>query len=144
MGLDRSKVRKINDGEESYRGDVQRLLADARAVFIEWADNALKEASGQVDDLAGPEFAAARDAIFGVFHDVKGAGGGVGLDLMSDIGASGCDFLRELDAPSRKAAKVVKAHIVTAQGVLAAGIDGDGGAAGQALAEKLRGYTLDS
>ena len=122
-------------------GDMSALLAEAENAFIEWSRKALADVKPKAEMLDGPAFAEARDAIFAVFHDLKGAGGGVGIALMTDIGESGCNYLRHMSEPSEKASKVMAAHIAAAEGVLAAGIRGDGGPAGRALLSKLKAAT---
>ena len=139
MGFDTSKV-SATDDVVSAPTDLDAMLGEAKTAFIDWAVRSLAEVKPKAGRLSGPDFVRARDEVFAIFHDLKGAGGGVGMELISDIGDSGCLFLRKLEAPSALAAKVAQAHIAAAEGVIAAGIHGDGGAAGEALAEKLRGY----
>lgn len=127
-----------NEEDDDDFADLSALLGPAKEAFIEWARPALADAKAASPRLAKKDFAAARDEIFAVFHDLKGGGGGVGLSLISEIGDSGCCMLRDLDAPNARAVKVIQAHIAAAEGVFAAGIEGDGGEAGEMLAQKLR------
>ena len=90
----------------------------------------------RVGDLEGDGFASAKDEVHSLFHDLQGAVG-VGLNLLSSIGALGADFVRNLETPAPGVAGVAAAHIAAAKGVLAACIEGDGGDAGKALIEKL-------
>lgn len=113
-------------------------IADARKAFIEWAAQALADGATHAAALDKPEFRVAAEELHSVFHDLKGAGGGVGLDLLSSIGGSGAEFIRALQKPSEGAARVATAHLSAAKGVLAAGIQGDGGETGAALLKKLQ------
>ena len=51
-------------------------------------------------ELEGTDFESAKDDVHSLYHDLKGAGGGVGLDLLSRIGVLGADFIRALEAPT--------------------------------------------
>jgi len=126
------------NAEPEALASMDAMLAEAERAFVDWARKALKTVRPRVAELAGSSFEPAREAIFSVFHDLKGAGGGVGMDLMTEIGESGCAYLRHFDSPSKRAAKIAAAHVAAAEGVLAARIKGDGGAAGRQLIEKLR------
>ncbi len=138
MPLNRSKV-SITSDEPGF-GELEAMLGEARSAFVDWARRALENVKAPASELGSEDYAKARDEVFAVFHDLKGAGGGVGMELMSEIGASGCAFLRAYEQPNEYAVKVAKAHIAAAEGVLAADIRGDGGEAGRALAAKLRAY----
>jgi hypothetical protein len=89
----------------------------------------LAEVKPKAGLLSDSGFESARDEVFAIFHDIKEAGGGVGMELVSDIGASGCSFLQILVAPGALVAKVALAHIAAVVGVIAARIHGDGGEA---------------
>lgn len=119
-------------------GDMEEILAEAREAFVAWALEHLDGARRAAPDLADDGHQAACDAIFGVFHDLKGGGGSVGLDLMSGIGDSACKFLKGVTAPDPRAPKVALAHIAAAEGVLKGQIMGDGGEGGALLLRKLR------
>jgi len=119
-------------------GSPEALLAEARAAYVAWAERHLAEIRPTAAAIAGDGHAAARQAVLEIFHDLKGGGGAVGLPLLSEIGASACAYLRQLDAGGDRPARVVAAHVAAAEGVLAAGVEGDGGPAGAALLEKLR------
>ena len=119
-------------------GDMHSLLAEAENAFYDWARKALSDVKPHAEELSGAQFEGARDSIFSVFHDLKGAGGGVGITLMTEIGESGCEYLRHMNQPSDKARRVLMAHITAAEGVLAAKIRGDGGPIGRALLAKLK------
>lgn len=142
MAFDRSLVDKMPD--PSLDADrMSALLGEAKLEFAKWARDALRGAHAELEALGDAEHAAeAKAAIFGVFHDLKGSAGGVGYDLLSKIGESCCGYVRAASLPDRQAAKIVRAHIVAAEGVLAAGVEGDGGAVGAAMLQKLRAATI--
>ena len=128
------------EAAESERRQVAAVSAieDAREAFIEWANEALAEGAVRAGELEGTGFESAKDDVHSLFHDLKGAGGGVGLNLLSRIGSLGADLMRTLEDPTPGATRLAAAHIAAAKGVLAAGIEGDGGDAGDALIEKRK------
>lgn len=134
-----ANVSKLEAAESERRqAAAVSAIADAREAFLEWAKDALAEGAVRAGELEGTGFESAKDDLHFLFHDLKGAGGGVGLNLLSRIGSLGADFVRSLDAPTPGATRLAAAHIAAAKGVLAAGIEGDGGDAGDALIEKLK------
>ncbi len=138
MAFDRSLVEKMPD--PSLDADrMSALLDEAKREFAKWARDALRGAHGELEGFEDAAHAdEAKAALFGVFHDLKGSAGGVGYDLLSKIGESCCSYLRGEAPLDRQAPKIVRAHIVAAEGVLAAGVEGDGGAVGAAVLQKLR------
>lgn len=130
-------VTALPPGIDRTGADMGPLLDEAKAAFVDWAKQAMIAARSAAPGLAGDGFAAAREIVATAFHDMKGGGGSVGFDLLSRIGASACDLLDRESAPSQHAVRAANAHIVAAEGVLAAGIEGDGGAAGVELIDKL-------
>ena len=139
MSVSTGAARSSGVGDQAS-ADFEAMLAEAREAFVDWAKRSLGKSKSAAKGLAGDDFAASLETVLDTFHDLKGGGGGVGLSLMSSIGDSACGYLRKLEAPSDHAAKVVEAHIVAAEGVLAAGIEGDGAAAGASLTAKLRAF----
>jgi hypothetical protein len=134
-----ANVSKLEATESERRqAAAASAIADARKALVEWADEALTTGAARSAELEGPKFAAAKEDVHSLFHDLKGAGGGVGLNLLSRIGANGADFVRSLEAPAPGVARVAAAHFAAAKGVLSAGVEGDGGAAGDALIAKLQ------
>jgi hypothetical protein len=71
---------------------------------------------------------------------VKGQGSSFGFHLMTHIGASLCDYIREGGPASEAKLKVIDAHLSALEFVLERQIKGDGGDAGQGLLDKLKGY----
>jgi hypothetical protein len=134
-----ANVSKLEAAEsESRQAVAVSAIADAREAFLESANDALEKSCERAGELEGTGFDGAKDDVHSLFHDLKGAGGGVGLNLLSQIASLGADFVRSLDAPTPGASRRAAAHIAAAKGVLSAGIEGDGGDAGDVLIEKLK------
>jgi len=125
---------------ESDGDDVglETILAEARAAYIEWIAAEMETANSAARTLDGAGRSASWDTVFGFFHNLKGGGGSVGLELLSAIGASACNYLRSMDGGAERAPAVMLAHLSATQKVANAGIRGDGGSAGQALMQKLK------
>lgn len=87
-----------------------------------------------------PDNSAAIAEMFAVCHNIKGQGGSFGYQLMTNIGGSLCDFIRDGGSVSDAGLKVIEAHLAALEFVIDRQIKGDGGDAGQGLIQKLRGY----
>jgi chemotaxis protein histidine kinase CheA len=112
---------------ENYIVWVGDDLTTARAAFVKAGETL-------------PDNADAIAEIFGVSHNVKGQGSSFGFHLMTHIGASLCDYIREGGPASEAKLKVIDAHLSALEFVLERQIKGDGGDAGQGLLDKLKGY----
>jgi chemotaxis protein histidine kinase CheA len=112
-------------------------LADS---FLEWINEDIsraKEALAKAQDKPGDNQPEIR-AIFEVVHNVKGQGGSFGYDLLTKIGGSLCDYLREESASSdEKQLKVIAAHFAAMDFVLEKNIQGSGDAIGEQLIAKV-------
>ncbi|MEE2970496.1 MAG: Hpt domain-containing protein [Pseudomonadota bacterium] len=109
---------------ENYIVWVRDDLTVARAAFVK-AGEALPDNSEAVAE------------IFGISHNVKGQGGSFGFQLMTNIGASLCDYIRDGGPASDAKLKVIEAHLTALEFVIDREIKGDGG---EALLDKLKGY----
>lgn len=118
--------------------DLEDILAEAREGFLAWSVGALSDAKRAAPGLATDAFSEAWEVVFGVLHDCKGGGGSVGLELVTAIADNGCRYLKTRKSADASVSAVATAHLSAIEGVLQAGIAGDGGAAGQRLLEKLR------
>lgn len=78
------------------------------------------------------------DALHGVAHNVKGQGGSFGYELVTEIGASFCDYLRSAKRVSPDELNIVHMHIRMLKRVSDDDISGDGGDTGARIVEKLR------
>jgi chemotaxis protein histidine kinase CheA len=113
---------------ENYVVWVRDDLKNARAAFVRARETL-------------PDNSEAIGEIFGISHNIKGQGGSFGYQLVTDIGESLCDFIRD-GAPATDARlKVIEAHLGALEFVVERQIKGDGEQSGRALLDKLRGYT---
>ncbi|NQU71854.1 MAG: hypothetical protein HQ514_14975, partial [Rhodospirillales bacterium] len=87
-----------------------------------------------------PDNSEAIREIFGVCHNIKGQGSSFGYQLMTNIGGSLCDFIRDCEPATDFRLKVIEAHLAALEFVIDREIKGDGGDAGQGLVDKLKGY----
>ena len=78
--------------------------------------------------------------IFSVCHDIKGQGSSFGFDLMTMLGASLCDLLREGGSVTERKLAVVEAHVDALAFVIDRKIKGDGGDKGRQLVDKLQKF----
>lgn len=112
-------------------------LADS---FLEWINEDIgraKEAFARAQEKPGDNQPEIR-AIFEVVHNVKGQGGSFGYDLLTKIGGSLCDYLREESASAdEKQLKVIAAHFTAIDFVLEKNIQGSGGEIGDQLMGKV-------
>ena len=112
---------------ENYVVWVADDLTAARAAFVK-AHETLPDNSEAVAE------------IFRIGHNVKGQGGFFGYQLMTNIGASLCDYIRDGAPVSQARLKVIEAHLAALEFVIERKIEGDGGEAGQGLIDKLKGF----
>ena len=112
-------------------------LADS---FVEWITEDIgraKEALEHAKTAPGDNREDLR-AIFEVVHNVKGQGGSFGYNLLTKIGGSLCDYIREATSSAdEKQLKVVAAHFAAMDFVLEKKILGDGGDIGKQLLGKI-------
>lgn len=76
--------------------------------------------------------------IFTVCHDVKGQAGSFGYSLMTEIGGSLCDTIRDGGGADEEMLKVIEGHLKAMKFIVDRDITGDGGDVGQKLLHKLR------
>lgn len=81
------------------------------------------------------------DELHSIAHNIKGQGGSFGYTLVTDIGASFCDYLRGGPRMAPQELAVVSMHIRVLKNVSDNNIFGDGGETGARLIEKLRQLT---
>lgn len=131
--------------------DFDRLIAQAEAAVEALRDTyrvQLSEDVGQLCDIWARVEAEGVSAdllteLHGVAHNVKGQGGSFGYDLVTDIGASFCDYLRSGERVSSEELNIVHMHIRMLKRVSDDDISGDGGETGVRIIEKLRALTGD-
>lgn len=89
----------------------------------------------------GAPVPAILDELHGIAHNIKGQGGSFGYDLVTDIGASFCGYLRSAQRLSQAELNIVNMHIRMLKTVSDNDISGDGGETGARIVEKLRVLT---
>lgn len=112
---------------ERVRADVaamEKALADARS------------------DAAGGRAHLRR--VFEICHNVKGQGASFGYALVTRIGQSLCDFLREGRHATDANLEVVRAHLAALATVADNGIAGGGGDVGRRLVERLEAMCAET
>lgn len=89
-------------------------------------------------EQAGPEPAAQQALVARIYEsslEIKGAGGTIGYDLLTQIGKSLNDFVQGLDGLDARRGRVVGLHIDALYAVLANRITGRGGIIESAIVE---------
>ena len=120
--------------------DAEAAVAALAESFIEWISEDIAKAKAALDDAkAKPgDNMAELKAIFEVVHNVKGQGGSFGYNLLTKIGGSLCDYIRDASAPAdEQQLKVIAAHFAAIDFVLEKNIQGDGGDIGSQLTGKI-------
>ena len=134
-------------GSEIDDDDLPDAVREAEAAvaalaenYTVWVREDLATARGALERSreSMPENAAAVREIFDVCHNVKGQGGSFGYDLMTSIGGSLCDFVRDGGDAPEATLQVIEAHIAALEFVVDRNIKGDGGDAGRELVAKLK------
>ncbi|MDP2123790.1 MAG: Hpt domain-containing protein [Parvibaculum sp.] len=135
--------------KDEATGDYASLIAQAEAAVEALRDTYRTQLA---DDVAALEEVWARfeggapadeslRELHGIAHNIKGQGGSFGYDLVTDIGASFCDYLRSGSRVSPEERNIVHMHIRMLKTVSENNISGDGGETGRRIAEKLDALT---
>src|SRR5690554_5778102 len=109
---------------DSYR---MQLASDVAALEAAWA--CLGEGKSLADVFA---------EVHAIAHNIKGQGGSFGYDLVTEIGASFCDYLRSGKRVAPDELNIINMHIRMLRTVSENNITGDGGDTGRRIVEKLR------
>lgn len=109
---------------DTYR---QQLVADVAELDAIWTRY---EEGAAVDETL--------NALHSVAHNIKGQGGSFGYDLVTEIGASFCNYLRGAERSTPEELNVVHMHIRMLKTVSDHDISGDGGDTGRRIVEKLQ------
>jgi len=137
--------------KDEATGDYDSLIAQAEAAVEALRDTyreqlasdvaALEEVWARFEGGAPAEAEAALAELHGIAHNIKGQGGSFGYDLVTEIGASFCDYLRSGMRISPDERNIVHMHIRMLKTVSENNISGDGGDTGRRIAEKLNVLT---
>lgn len=86
-------------------------------------------------DVTRPDAAVLRD-LFSMAHNIKGQAGSFGYDLVTEIGSSMCNLLRN-GTPTETSLGAVGHHVQVLRRVVERDVTGNGGTAGRKIMEKL-------
>ena len=130
----------LQDAGSDPISEAEAAVAALADSFVEWITEDIgraKEALEHAKTAPGNNREDLR-AIFEVVHNVKGQGGSFGYDLLTRIGGSLCDYIREATTSAdEKQLKVVAAHFAAMDFVLEKKVQGDGGDIGRQLLGKI-------
>ncbi|MCF8471107.1 MAG: Hpt domain-containing protein [Parvibaculum sp.] len=129
--------------------DYDKLISRAEAAVEALRDTYRQQLADDVVALDGiwsrfgsdEPAAALLDELYGIAHNVKGQGGSFGYDLVTEIGASLCNYLRSGSRVSPEERNIVHIHIRMLKTVSENNIFGTGGETGMRIVEKLRVLT---
>ncbi len=129
--------------------DYNRLISRAEAAVEALRDTYRQQLADDVAALNGiwsrlesdEPAAGVLDELYGIAHNIKGQGGSFGYDLVSEIGASFCNYLRSGSRVSPEERNIVHIHIRMLKTVSENDIFGAGGETGMRIVEKLRVLT---
>ena len=129
-----------DDGVPDAVREAEAAVAALADSFLEWINEDIaraKEALARAQDKPGNNQPELR-SIFEVMHNVKGQGGSFGYDLLTKVGGSLCNYLRdEAASADEKQLKVIAAHFAAMDFVLEKNIQGSGDAIGDQLTAKV-------
>ena len=114
-------------------------VAELAANFTVWVGEDLDKARAALDRAksSDPIERTAVDEIFGICHNIKGQAGSFGYDLMTQVAAKLCDFLRNTDVVAQSSLGVIEGHLMALRFILDHRIEGAGGDVGAKLIAKL-------
>lgn len=76
--------------------------------------------------------------IFDLAHNIKGLGGSFGYFLMTDIAASLCDYVRNVENIADMKIEIIFAHVTAMDVVISKEIEGSGGETGNEIIVRLQ------
>jgi len=117
-------------------------LAEQYEALVQKDLDALRSHLDQFDTDPGSR-AATVESIFTISHNIKGQGASFGYEMLTEIGHSLCNFLRDLDDPSDDHAQIIRHHLSAMTVVVEKNIKGDGGDLGRQVVAKLQSLVAD-
>lgn len=127
-------------GNADSLSEAEAAVAALAENFVAWIGEDIakaREALEHARESAGDNREDIR-AIFEVVHNVKGQGGSFGYNLLTRIGGSLCDYIRDAKSSAdEQQLKVISAHFAAMEFVLEKKIQGDGGDIGKQLLGKI-------
>lgn len=132
--------------KDEKASEFENLIAQAEAAVEALRDTYRQQLAKDVDALfevwsrleAGAPVEGILDELHGIAHNIKGQGGSFGYDLVTDIGASFCRYLRSGPRVAPEELNIIQMHIRMLKTVSDNNIFGDGGETGARIVEKLR------
>lgn len=126
-------------GPDDLIGAADAAVAKLKAGYLDWlSEDIAKLREALVAATAEPaERKGYLDRAYAVSHDVKGQGGTFGFDLVTTVGHSLCDFIKNGRAETETGLAVVEAHIAAIETIAREEIEGDGGKDGRILLDRL-------
>lgn len=123
-----------DEGDFSYADDPELVEQ-----FVNWTTEAVEELKAIAGDLSDSEGKNSDTAtrIYDLTHNIKGMGASFDFLLMTDTGASLCNYIKGLPEDDVLSKHVVQAHVRVFDVVLEHKIHGSGGEKGAALIARL-------
>ena len=124
---------------ESMQKKAESVLKKHAETFSGNAKTEVEELSNAVDELAKnlDSHGEYTNRIFQISHNIRGQGGTFGYDLITDIAASLCNYVEELESCDDDALKLIRAHIDAMRAVIMEDATGGGGKIGQEISKSL-------
>lgn len=131
--------RAADDGDAGVVVDAEAAVAELRENYTTWvrSDLAAMRAAFEKAHADRDHGGDHLRALFEVCHNVKAQGGTFGYDLITQVGHSLCNFIRDWRTPSDKDLAVVGVHLTAMTTVIDNEITGSGGEAGAKLMARL-------
>lgn len=131
-------VRSGSDRENEAFRRATTALSNSAEEFAAYAAGDVRRAQESLAKAeADPADPAFLEAIFAIAHNFKGTGRLFGYDLLTRIGESLCDYLRDRSRRPNARLDVVRVHVSALDFVVENRIQGHGGEAGVRLLAKL-------
>jgi chemotaxis protein histidine kinase CheA len=124
--------------------NAQAAVADLADQYIGWVKDDLTRLEKAAAALAGTADPERLTAIYDVAHDIKGQGSTFGYQLVTEIGALLCSYLKDCIKKGRCDGEVIAAHLQALHTVIDNRVRGDAGALGKEILEALRGAARKS
>lgn len=125
---------EVVDTDYSYAEDDELVTQ-----FIEWTETAVKDMREILDGM--PEAAPPKDEnvqqLYDLTHNIKGMGSSFEYNLLTNVGASLCKYLKQMPDEKLASKRVLEGHVRTFEVVLQHKIKGSGGAQGAAILQRL-------
>lgn len=128
------------DGMEKELEAAEAAVAALAESFTTWVRNDLDRLKAEFERANAAPGANRENIaeIFSICHNIKGQAGSFGYTLLTRIGASLCEHVRDAGDASQASLKVIQGHLMAMEFIVDREIDGEGGEVGQKLFKKLQ------